>query len=693
MSIKEEARKRIEKLKEFLKKWNYEYFIENKAGISEAARDQMKRELSQLEEQYPEFITPDSPTQRVGAPLDSRLEKVRHIHKRQSLDDVFTVEEIEEWQKRIQKILPNALFEYVTELKIDGLNITLWYEKGRFMRALTRGDGVMGEDVTHTIRTINEIPLELHEPITAEISGEVYMSKKAFEVLKNNEGFVNPRNAAAGSVRQLDPKVAAERNLSVFVYQMQMRDLSTPPTSTLPLSSARDDRMGGMTDANQDQVLTALKHLGFPTEPHWKKHENLDSVKQFFDHWHKKRETLPYEIDGVVIKVNSKEQQDRLGSTAKTPRWAVAYKFPASQSTSVVLDIVVQVGRTGAITPVAELRPAFVAGSTIARATLHNEDELKRKDVRIGDTVVIQKAGDVIPEVVSVITSMRTGKEEVFVFPRKCPVCKTALIKPEGEAITRCSNEHCPARSREELYHFVSKKAFDIEALGEKIIDQMVDRGLVMSRADFFKLKYDDIYSLELFEKKRTENLLQAIEHAKSIALSRFLYSLSIRNIGEKTAHDLSQELHQHHAFTGMTPKELLELMTKNNDVLEKLDSVEGIGPKVMASIREWFADSRHHELLAKLGDYGVKILKEEFATEYSKEITGKTFVITGSFQQFSREELKNVILKKGGKVSAAVSAKTDVVLAGTDPGSKLKKAKELGIDIWDEDRLNGMFQ
>ncbi|MDP3975386.1 MAG: NAD-dependent DNA ligase LigA [bacterium] len=712
---KAEVASRIAKLRDFLNDWNYQYFVENNNTLSEAARDKLKRELEDLEKEYPELISPDSPTQRVGAPLSGKLPKVRHVTRKESLQDAFSWEEVADWKERAQRILPHAQFRYVTELKIDGLNITLWYEKGQLRRALTRGNGEVGEDVTHTVRTIQAVPLSLKKPLTAEISGEVYMSYAAFENLKRaepDEDFANPRNAAAGTVRQLDPQMAAKRELSAFFYNLRAEGVKGLPAV-----------------AGQKDTLETLKELGLPTEPHWKLHEDLDSIHTFLQHWDKNRRDLPYQTDGVVIKIDQLEYQQRLGSTAKAPRWAIAYKFPAEQSTSVVDDIIAQVGRTGAITPVACLRPTLVAGSTISRATLHNEDEIRRKDVRIGDTVVIQKAGDVIPEVVEVITKLRSGKEKPYHFPKKCPVCSTPLERPEGEVISRCPNRHCPAQTRERLYHFVSRKAFDIEALGQKIMDQLVDRSFVISPADIFDLKYDQIYSLDLFEEKRTNNLLEAIEKAKDIPLSRFLFALGIRHVGEKTSRDLVPELqkgiHWHRGKAGdevadqstlfgeavdesvgslrppavegasrsnlpdrleyCTPSDLSKRMTQSNDIHAQLDSVEGVGEKASEALLDWFSQKKHEHELEKMTQFGVRILKETFVNEHDPSFEGKTFVITGSFQKFSREELKQIVLRKGGKVSSAVTSKTDVLMVGEEPGSKLKKAMELGITVWNE--------
>ncbi len=684
---------RIQKLREFLAEWNRAYFLENKTTVSESARDQMKRELLDLEKKHPEFITPDSPTQRIGAPLDGRLKKVRHKTKKQSLEDVFGLGEIEEWQKRNQRILPREHFEYVTELKIDGLNITLWYEKGLLVKALTRGDGTFGEDVTHSIRTIEEIPLRLPVAATAEISGEVYLRKSVFEKLKEKEDFANTRNVAAGTIRQLDPEIAASRKLSAFFYTLKNEK-----------------------HLNQDDVLKTLKAWHLPTEAHWKKHVDLAGVESSIEHWTSRRDALDYGIDGIVIKIVDHSQQERLGSTARSPRWACAYKFPATQSSTVIEDIVCQVGRTGAITPVAKLRPTLLAGSTISRATLHNEDEMRRKDVRIGDTVIIQKAGDVIPEVVEVVISLRTGKESIFSFPRSCPICETPLQKPEGEVIARCPNHDCPGKKRESLYHFIGKKGFDVEALGEKIVDQLLDRSLILSAADIFKLSFEDIYSLDLFEQKRTENLLRAIEKARLISFSKFLFALGIRHIGEKTAKDMVSELQKKIPFhqekirldeeqislfaveqggktlETTTPQEFFHTLKTDAHLQEDLATVEGIGPKAIESLQEWLSHKANQQLLLKLSEHGVKIVKEALTTEFDAAISSKSFVITGTFEGFSREELKSRILRKGGKVGDQVSSKTTALLAGENPGSKLKKAEELGIPKWDEKTIFARF-
>lgn len=710
---KSEAKKRLQKLREFISDWNYQYFIENKTNVSEAARDKIKRELEDLEAQYPDLITPDSPTQRIGAPLSGKFPKVKHKTRKQSLQDVFSLEEVEDWVERAQKILPKADFEYVSELKIDGLNITLWYDKGVLKRALTRGDAIQGEDVTHSIRTIKSIPLKLRQPVTIEVSGEVFMSRKSFEKLNKSiqagDGsppfkraggsgggvFANPRNAAAGTVRQLDPQMTASRELSAFFYSLY-----------------------GEQHTDQSKVLEQIKSWGLPTEPNWKVHKELKGLEKYIQNWEKKREKLGYDTDGVVIKINSADHQKRLGSTARAPRWAVAYKYPAEQTSTIVEDIVLQIGRTGAVTPVAELKPVFVAGSTVSRATLHNEDELIRKDVRVGDTVIIHKAGDIIPEVVEVITKLRPDTSKAFHFPKKCPVCQSPLIRSEGEAIHRCPNKSCPARTREELYHFVSKGGFNIDALGSKIVDQLVDRSLVVSPADFFHLSYEEIISLDLFEQKRTENLLEAIEAAKMIPLSRFLFAFGIRHVGQKTSRDLVPELQRGLSFKKskriisksdqsslfgedeessnhvetITPTDLYKSIIDDEKKREKIDSVEGLGPKAVDSFFGWFENKTNQHMLDKMTEFGVKIIKQTFINEHDPHFEGKTFVITGSFEERSREELKQIVLRKGGKVSGSVTSKTDVLMVGEKAGSKLKKAQGFGTEIWDEQNVMKMI-
>lgn len=670
---KNDAACRIEKLKEQIKNLNYTYFVLNQSSVSEAARDSLKRELKELEAQFPDLITSDSPTQRVGSVLSGKFKTVRHLTPKKSLEDVFSEEEILEWEKRIKKYAPNP--SYICELKIDGLNITLHYKHGKFVRAITRGNGIEGENVTHTVKTIESIPFELTEPVDLEVSGEVYMSRKSFEKINKEQKelgeklFANPRNAAAGTVRQLDPSVAAGRDLSAFFYELGKNSLSAEPKT-------------------QEEILKTFQRLGLPVNPEFEVFNSISGIISFLKHWREKREKLPYEIDGVVIKVNEKDLQSRMGFTAKTPRWAVAYKFPAEQTTTQVLDIIVQVGRTGALTPVAVLKPVFVAGSTISRATLHNEDELNKKDVRIGDTVIIQKAGDVIPEVVEVLTKMRTGRERKFHFPKKCPVCGGDVEKPQGEAITRCINKNCFARERESLIHFVSKKAFDIDGLGEKVVLQLLDFGLIADSADIFKLRESDFLQLPLFKEKRTENLILSIEKAKKISLSRFLFALGIRHIGEGTSQDLAKFISVHINKKHFQPAEIFEFMHKTS--LIEINSIEGFGDIVAQSVYEYFHSEKSKHFFEKLEKTGIEIFAE--ISEKSTALSGKKIVITGSLKSMGRQEAKDAVKAAGGVSQSDVSAKTDFLVAGEEAGSKLARAKELGVKIIPEEEFLKML-
>ncbi|MBI5412050.1 NAD-dependent DNA ligase LigA [Candidatus Peregrinibacteria bacterium] len=700
---KKEAKLRIEKLKEWLNQWNYDYFVLDKNDVSEAARNQIKKELIELETAFPELLTPDSPTQRVGSALSGKLAKVKHLTPKQSLSDVFTEEELKEWEERIQKILPSERFNYISELKIDGLNVSLIYEKGVLLCALTRGDGVYGEDITHAIRTIETVPLKLRElpgmslndyPIL-EAGGEVFMSKKALETLNaQGEAFANPRNAAAGSVRQLDPQIAASRKLEMFFYSFQIHGKGSIPP---PVS--------------QQETLELLQRLGFRVNTHFRKCAALSEAIDAMNSWIKKKETLPYEIDGLVIKVDAVSHQSALGSTAKSPRWAVAYKFPAQESASQILDIELQVGRTGAITPVAILKPTLLAGSTVSRATLHNDDEIHRKDVRVGDTVVLRKAGDIIPEVIRVLPELRTGKERPFAMPKKCPECDTELVRPEGEAIHRCPNPQCFGRRQEALEHFVSRKAFAIDGMGTKLIEQLTERHLIHDAADLFTLSCGDLFHLDLVKEKKAENLLRAIEKAKAIPLPRFIFSLGIRHVGEETAEALAANLSlkthpivlenraesQLDLFGESKPSTVpvarLRDFVKTLSVmpLEDLQTIEGFGEKVAESVYEWIRDPKTLYLLQKLDDAGVRlIIPEERA---SGTLSGRTFVLTGTLPTLSREHAKTLIKKNGGRVSSSVSGNTDYLLMGADPGSKKKEAEMLGVEIIDEEGFLKMLE
>jgi len=703
---KKEAKQRIESLKKWLKKWNYEYFVLNRNDISEAARDKIKKELHELEDQFPEFVTPDSPTQRVGSVLSGKFAKIKHLRAKQSLMDCFSDEELEAWEERNQKLVPGEKLDYITEYKLDGLNLSLIYEKGKLHRAITRGDGVYGEDVTHSVRTIPSVPLELREiggakpedyPVI-EVSGEVYMSIKSFNELNKSEGqvFANPRNAAAGTVRQLDPRVSADRKLDMYFYSIYFANNSV-------ISQP----------ASQNEALKLLQDLGLRVNTNFVHHLSLTSIKKAMSEAEKRRDKLPYHIDGLVIKVNDCRHQKLLGSTAKAPRWAIAYKFPAEQSTSKVLDIEVQVGRTGALTPVAILEPTLVAGSTVSRATLHNEDEIERKDVRIGDTVIIQKAGDIIPEVVAVLIDLRNGKEKKFHMPKSCPVCGGEIDRPEGEVVSRCLNKGCFAVHQQQLEHFVSRKAFDIDGLGEKVVEQLIEHKLIEDAADLFSLQASDLMRLEFFKDKKTENLLEALERSKIVSLPRFIFAMGIRHVGEETAELLAQHLDMKtRTITlkkGQKKNQLSlfaeEAVEEKVDVAEipelqkelkklsiaELNGIEGVGEKVAQAIYDWIQDEKNEAYLSKFDRAGIKLLVP--ANKKSTKLNGLTFVVTGTLPTISRDQAKELIKQNGGKASSSVSKKTDYVLAGSEPGSKYETAEKLGVKIIDENKFLSMLK
>lgn len=694
---KVEARKRIELLKSKITKLNYDYFVLDKSSVEESVRDSLKKELIALETKFPDLVTPDSPTQRVGSILSGKFEKVAHTTQRKSLADVFSSEEIKEWHGRIKKLVTEDI-EFICELKLDGLNITVHYENGLFKRALTRGDGINGEDVTHTARTIESIPLKLNENINLEVSGEVFLSKKSFEKINKKQQemgdktYANTRNLAAGAIRQLDPGVAAERNLSADFYEIGKNSIKESPTT-------------------QEEVLKTFTKLGLPTESHYKKFKNIDDVIKFCDEYNEKRDSLPYEIDGIVIKVNDLSQQQKMGKTAKTPRYAVAYKFPAQQVTSEILDIILQVGRTGAITPVAIMKPVLVAGSVVSRATLHNEDEIDKKDIRIGDTVIIQKAGDVIPEVVESLKDMRTGKEKKFKFPKNCPACNSPIEREEGKAAYRCTNDKCPGKEQESLIHFVSKKGFDIEGLGEKVAIQLKQDGLINDFADIFMLGKSDFMKLDLFKDKRAENITESIEKSSHIPIEKFIFSLGIRLMGETGSYDLAKYLLDHakksenkmekfkkqkdeqtlFELQKAEPEEedfsILDLIeTAKSLKYEDLENIDGIGEKAAAIIYEWFHNEENIALLEKL--YKVGVTLDISNTKSTGELSGKNFLITGSLKTMTRDQAKELIRKNGGKVLSGVSRDLNYLVVGEEPGSKLSKAKELGIEIVSEEDL-----
>ncbi len=654
---KAEAKKRIEKLKKLISHHRYLYHVLDKQEIPDEAFDSLKHELYKLEQQFPEFITPDSPTQRVGGKPLEKFKKVEHEVPMLSIEDIFSEKELQDWEDYLKRLVLSTKPEYFCEYKIDGFAITLIYKNGIFTTGATRGNGKTGEDVTQNLKTIESLPLKLRDckwlsPKTVkrvEIRGEVYMEKDDFEKFnkalekKSQKPYANPRNLAAGSIRQLDPKLAATRPLKFLAY-----DIVTD--------------LGQRKHSEEHQILPAL---GFKTDP-GRICQNVAEVVDFWRQAAKKRETLPYLVDGVVINVNDIALFQKLGVVGKSPRGMRAFKFSPKQATTKVLDIKVQIGRTGAVTPVARLEPVQVGGVTITRATLHNEDEMKRLRVKIGDTVIVERAGDVIPAVAKVLTELRTGKEKEFHFPKNCPFCQTKLSRPEGEAVWRCPNSRCPARKRENLYFFASKKAFDIEGLGPKIIDQLVDENLISEAADLFALREGDLIPLERFAEKSAKNLVEAIERSKKIPLSKFIYSLGIRHVGEETAIDLTNRL-------GSIDK--LRKASKEN-----LEDIPDIGEVVAESIYRWFNSKQNRKFINNLLRAGINILPPKHPPAGGRKLEGITFVLTGFLESMARLEAEKEIRMLGGHPSSSISRQTDYLVAGENPGSKLEQAKKLGV-------------
>lgn len=673
---RKEAKKRIKKLREEIRHHRYLYHVKDKQEISDAAHDSLKRELGKLERQFPDLVTLDSPTQRVGGkPLD-KFEKVEHKVRQWSLKDVFNEEELREWEQQIlrkfkekgQKIERKDL-DYSCELKIDGLHIILNYENGVLKTGATRGDGKVGENVTQNLKTIEAIPLKLREDVSLVAEGEVFMRKSVFEDLnqkrrkEDKDPFANPRNAAAGAIRQLDPKVAARRNLDCFIY-----DLSWPEKE-IPSSQIKE--------------LKHLQDLGFKVNEHFQKANKLEKVVSFWEKWQEKSANRDYWIDGAVVKINQKKYQDILGYTGKAPRWAVAVKFPAEEATTIVKDIKVSVGRTGKMTPVAVMEPVEVGGTTVSRASLHNQDEIDRLDVRVQDTVVIKKAGDVIPQVVKVIKNLRPDDSKPFHLPQNCPVCGAKVIRPEGEVNYFCSNEGCMATKRKFLNFFVAKSGLDIEGLGPKIINQLIDEGLVASAADIFQLKEGDLKPLERFAEKSASNIVQAIEESKKVELAQFIAALGIKFVGEETSNLLAQEITKRYKPI-YAPSELLEIGKKLDK--DKLEQIEDIGPKVGEEIESFFRDKDNRKLLQEFEQAGLELIPPE--VKKNKPLEGITIVFTGALDNFNRRQAKDKIRSLGADPASSVSENTDYLVAGKSPGSKLEKARNLGIEVLDEEEF-----
>ncbi len=658
---KEQAKERIEKLKKVIREARYSYHVLDKSIMSDSASDSLKHELFELEQQYPDLITPDSPTQRIGGKPLEEFKKIRHLVSQWSFNDVFNEEEIRNFDKRMKKELSIPEVDYTCELKIDGLHIILTYEKGILKTGATRGDGKIGEDVTQNLKTIEAIPLHLKKDASMVAEGEVFMRKSVFEKLNQQRKkqdlvlFANPRNAAAGAIRQLDPKIASQRHLDCFIYDYSWPEKDIPET--------------------QFEELKELMDLGFKVNKSFEHCENIEGVIEFWKKWQKKKDSQDYWIDGIVVKVNKREFQNRLGYTGKAPRWAIAFKWPGEQAATILEKVVFQVGRTGKLTPVAWLKPINIAGTTVSRATLHNSDEIKRLGIKIGDTVIVEKAGDVIPHIVKYLPELRPKEAKKIQIPDVCPVCGSRVIKPEGEVAHYCSNKNCGSIQKRKLYWFVSKKGFDIEGLGPKIIDQLMDAGLVSKASDIFQLREGDLEPLERFAQKSASNLVEAIGKSKTISLSKFIASLGIKYVGEETAELLAENVTK------------IEEIPKLN-----LESIEGIGPKVTESIKDWFNQKENAQLLKDLEKAGI-IIKSDKLENKSQKLLNKSFVFTGEMESMSREKAHQKVKQLGGKTPSSLSQKTDYLVKGKNPGSKLKQAQELNLKIISEKEFQELIK
>ncbi|MEK3889753.1 NAD-dependent DNA ligase LigA [Bacillus sp. FSL K6-3431] len=659
----ENAEFQLKELHQLLNKYNYEYHVLDNPSIPDAEYDKLLKQLVELEKQYPNLITPDSPTQRVGGAALSTFEKVTHETPMLSLGNAFSEIDLRDFDRRVRQAIGDD-FTYICELKIDGLAVSLRYEDGLFVNGSTRGDGEIGEDITANLKTIRSIPIRLSDSYTFEVRGEAFMPKRSFlklnQIREENEEmlFANPRNAAAGSLRQLDPRIAASRNLDIFLYGM----------GNYGTTGVRTHSAG----------LDLLADLGLKVNKERQKCSTIEEVIEYIEKWTIERPQLDYEIDGIVIKVDSLDQQSELGATARTPRWAIAYKFPAEEVVTKLTSIELSVGRTGVITPTANLEPVTVAGTTVQRASLHNEDIIKEKDVMLGDWVVIRKAGDIIPEIVNVLTERRTGEEVAFSMPTECPECESELVRFEGEVALRCINPKCPAQIRESLIHFVSRNAMNIDGMGEKVIGQMFAHQLIKDAADIFYLTRDQLLGLERMGEKSINNLLASIEISKSNSMEKLLFGLGIRHVGAKAAKTLAEYFESMDRLAEASEEDLL--------------NVPEIGEKMADAIITYFDKEEVKQLISELKSAGVNMnylgIKRHLMEATDSVFSGKTIVLTGKLEQLTRNEAKENIEALGGKVSGSVSKKTDLLIAGEDAGSKLTKAQELGIEVWDEEKL-----
>lgn len=660
----------IERLREEIRYHDRLYYIENKPKIFDQEYDLLLKKLQRLEKENPEFITLDSPTQRVGGAPVGGFAVVEHKVQMLSMDNTYNHDELRAFDERVRKNLVGEKYEYVVELKIDGVSVSLTYEKGLFARGATRGSGFKGDDVSVNLKTIRSIPLKLTPlkgdaaPKFMEVRGEVYMKLESFEKInkekkkRGEELFANPRNAAAGSLKLLDPRIVAKRGLDIFAHGIGYFE--------------------GAPFESQSELLEGLRGLGFRVNPNYKKCSDIDEALKFCDVWQKKREDLDYDIDGMVVKVDLFAQQKKLGKTTKSPRWMIAYKFPAERVETKILDIKVQVGRTGVLTPVAILKEVPVAGTKVSRASLHNEDEINRKDIRKGDTVIIEKAGEIIPQVIEVVKSKRTGKEKKFVMPIKCDICDAPIKREKGEVAYRCENVFCPAQLKENLIHFASRAAMDIEGMGEAMVDQLVENKLVSDYGDIYSLRFEKVRSLERMGDKSARNLIEGIGKSKDNTLSRFIYALGIRHVGEHIADVLARTFHSMDKISELTVAEL--------------PKTPEIGPVVAQSIYDFFRNPASKKTLKKLRDAGIRFA-ERPRSAATMRLAGKTFVFTGELKSCSRPDAEEMVRSLGGNASSSVSKKTDFVVAGENPGSKYDKAKQLGVKTIDEEQFNKIIK
>ena len=667
---KDDIKKEIEALRKRIRENDDLYYVLNKPVISDQEYDRSYRRLKELEDAHPELIVPDSPTQRVGGRPAEGFAVVKHIVPMMSMENTYSAGELKEFDERVRKNLKGEKYEYIVELKFDGVSISLLYENGYWVRGATRGDGMEGDDVSGNLKTIRSIPMKFNEnvkkvPQRLELRGEVYMTKDVFESINlekektGEEPFKNPRNAAAGSLKLLDPRTVAKRRLNIFIWGLGYCE--------------------GLDFEKHTDLLEYLKKAGFRINPHFKLCKGIEDVIRFCDSWEGKKEKLEFEIDGMVVKVNDLKQRQMLGSTSKSPRWAIAYKFPAEKAVTEVEDIIIQVGRTGTITPVAILKPVHISGSTVSRATLHNFDEIERLDVRIGDKVYIEKSGEIIPKVLSVIKEKRTGTEKSFPLPKSCPACASKLHSAPDEVALRCENVGCSAQIKERILHFASRNAMDIEGMGIAIVDQLVDKGLIKDYADIYYLKIDDLKKLERCAEKSAANLLDAIEKSKTNTLNRLIYALGIRHVGEHSAWVLADHF-------GSINK-------LSSTGFDELTRIREIGPVVAESINDFFTNKENIRILKRLFETNINMSRSGIESKIGGALEGRTVVITGTLKNYSRSKAEELVRKLGGKASSSVSKNTYFVVAGEEPGSKVDKAKTLDVRIINEEEFEKLIK